>query len=406
MEKLLDILQRDDVLSGLNVGEAVDAVAPAIAFETNAELTGLVAKILRRWDTGIAELELTAGGAIVLSTSDGTVTPVRPGRAGAKVIPLASLLREDTNLAEVYWRTLTSDTVLRRALSIMSPVYERGSGIPPYLFDRVMSYAPLFEKVALKHATITSVLLQQARVKVIQAIESDRRSRQWVHSYWRATQTMSLLAMAASSLEARPWLVELSRQFQWNTWTPTFWLTSERTSWHAIAAAQSAQAFGPDVLGNYLRVLLAAEHPFKVFDALFSISAIAVANPELASNLIQTLDRHQEKHLSLLKTNREYVVGLYANAIWLLKRLRAGEGANVEASRLPGLEILFEDPASLNQRGRLIGFERLLETHRERTAHLGIKPGSDSEDGLHHAVERWFVSTWMRTDGNQPTRLH
>ena len=67
-------------------------------------------------------------------------------------------------------------------------------------------------------------------------------------------------------------------QFDWINWTPTFTLLRERTVWLAACAARSAAAFGEPVVERYLSPLGRASHPFKIFDALFGLTAIALGN--------------------------------------------------------------------------------------------------------------------------------
>jgi hypothetical protein len=74
-----------------------------------------------------------------------------------------------------------------------------------------------------------------------------------------------------------PGFADMANSFVWENWTPSFVLLRERTFWLAAIAARSAAAFGESVVESYLRRLSQAKHPMMVFDALFGLTAIALA---------------------------------------------------------------------------------------------------------------------------------
>src|SRR6202043_1893948 len=103
---------------------------------------------------------------------------------------------------------------------------------------------------------------------------------------WQLAQAVGQLTLLASSNEARPWLASMAKSFVWENWTPSFVLLRERTFWLAAIAARSAAAFGESVVEGYLRRLSQAKHPMMTFDALFGLTAIALANPSSKASIL------------------------------------------------------------------------------------------------------------------------
>src|ERR1700676_3230053 len=110
-----------------------------------------------------------------------------------------------------------------------------------------------------------------------------------LRAYWQLVHALGQLTLVASSKDARPWLADMANSFIWQNWTPSFVLLRERTFWLAAIAARSASAFGETVVENYLRRLSQAKHPMMVFDALFGLTAIALANPSSKAPILTEL---------------------------------------------------------------------------------------------------------------------
>jgi hypothetical protein len=117
----------------------------------------------------------------------------------------------------------------------------------------------------------------------------------------------------------------MANSFVWENWTPSFVLLRERTFWLAAIAVRSAAAFGESVVEGYLRRLSQAKHPMMVFDALFGLTAIALANPSSKALILTELSGLRDANLAVSAAGRADCV--------MLRRGR-------RLSQRPGCEII------------------------------------------------------------------
>ena len=157
----------------------------------------------------------------------------------------------------------------------------------------------------------------------------------------------------------------MANSFVWETWTPSFVLLRERTFWLAAIAAKSASAFGESVVENYLRRLAKAEHPMMVFDALFGLTAIALANPSSKASILTELKQLRGANIALDRHQTLYLISQQSS----IRILSAPEVERREFRELhwqtgssKGMatrSALVGDPAALSASGEYLGFSML-----------------------------------------------
>jgi hypothetical protein len=158
------------------------------------------------------------------------------------------------------------------------------------LFGRLIEWFPVLEHLAYRRATRIGSLVDAIRYNIVESKVKDlKESEARLAQYWVAMHAMANTILLSSAPEANPWLSDMVKEIQWILWTPTFPLLRERTLWLAASAARSAIAFGHDVVEKYLRLVSHATHPVKVFDALYGLSAIALADVDAARTVLAEL---------------------------------------------------------------------------------------------------------------------
>lgn len=390
---MLERTQHDNgltLLQGANVWEMVDALAPALALENSLELRiGLWNRLAALERVG-SVVTLSPGGALAVPF-EGRVRWTRAGLSEAGSVDLSDLLKDDPAFAELYWRELTSKKTLEQAFAIVSPVYHSTRGLSPARFSKLMSYAPLIEKTAYKHVTMISMLLDRARPNIIDGLSKGSYQTREMVAYWQAARIMGVLTLLASDPGAGVWLVDLSKQFRWTTWTPSFWLVRERSSGLALAAGHSAAAFGPSALDAYGEMLGAADHPMRAFDALFGICAIGRGSAELAESAIATIEHQRNRHFTNIRDHVEYFSALYDRALEMLQRV----GNENRSRRQENTNILvLEDPATFLANGDLVGFRYLEGLGSIENTFRQAFATSSQRQITERGIIRWFRSNW------------
>ncbi|MFS2151343.1 hypothetical protein [Rhizobium sp. Rhizsp42] len=378
------------LLQGVNVWEMVDAIAPALALENSMELRmGLWNRLVALELVG-SVVALPAGGALAVPF-EGRVRWTRPGAPEARNVDLNELLRDDLAFAELYWRELTSQETLDQAFAIVSPVYQSTRGLSPARFSKLMSYAPLIEKIAYKHVTMISMLLDRARPNIIDSLSKGGYQTREIVAYWQAVRIMGVLTLLASEPGAGVWLAEMSKEFRWTTWTPSFWLVRERSSGLALAAGHSAEAFGPSALDAYGEMLGAADHPMRAFDALFGICAIGRGSTELAASAIATIEQQRKRHFVTIRDHAEYFSALHGGALEMLQRV--GNEKKSRRQETTNVQIL-DDPATFLANGDLVGFKYLEGLGSLEDTFRRVFATSSQREITERGIIRWFRSTW------------
>jgi hypothetical protein len=185
------------------------------------------------------------------------------------------------------------------ALFQPSPIQSRSN------FNEILKWAPLLEQMACKAAMHILQVLDTLRSVVRHELSgAPGIGATSLHAYWQLVHALGQLTLVASSNEARPWLASMANSFVWENWTPSFVLLRERTFWLAAIAARSAAAFGESVVEGYLRRLSQAKHPMMVFDALFGLTAIALANPSSKALILTELSGLRDANLAVSAAGR------------------------------------------------------------------------------------------------------
>jgi hypothetical protein len=241
-----------------------------------------------------------------------------------------------------------------------SPIQSRSN------FHDIFRWAPLLEQMAYKAAMrvlhVLSMLRSVVRLELSGAPGIGSTN---LHTYWQLVHAMGQLTLVASSNEARPWLASMANSFIWENWTPSFVLLRERTFWLAAIAARSAAAFGESVVEGYLRRLSQATHPMMIFDALFGLTAIALANPSAKASILTELDSLRDANFALTRDHGVYPI-CYESAVRVLseppveqQEFRELQWHASSAKGMATRSALIGDPTALSASGEYLGFSML-----------------------------------------------
>src|SRR5260370_30473945 len=157
----------------------------------------------------------------------------------------------------------------------------------------------------------------------------------------------------------------MANRLAWKERTPSFVLLRERTFWLAAIAARSAAAFGEPVVEGYLRRLSQAKHPMMVFDALFGLTAIALANPSSKAPILTELNGLRDANLALTRDYGVYLIS-HESAVRVLsgppvepQEFRELHWRAGSAKGMATRPALVGDPAALSASGEYLGFSML-----------------------------------------------
>lgn len=303
-----------------------------------------------------------------LTVDSGRVVAARRPPGGVALVERETLRANGHSIAQAMSAALAQSTALADAAKLVSPLLGPTEAPSRRQFAALMPWAPALEQIAYKTAASIAVTLDLLRPHILRDLHAGVRVRpSLLRQYWQRMHAAAQFFLLASDAAASPWLGEMARQFDWGNWTPTFTLLRERTTWLAACAARSAAAFGEPVVPGYLAALEAAVHPFRAFDALFGLAAIALGNPTLAPSIaaeIRLLHRIADARGRLTSP---YVRHAYADAIALIDGTADWAGGGAEeivalgwaAGSPAGLATdvaLRTDPAIVTQSDRLLGF--------------------------------------------------
>jgi hypothetical protein len=279
-------------------------------------------------------------------------------------------LTQDSGLSAAVERALVQTSAVTDARKLIEPLLDAGTLPSRDEIRRLREWSPLLEQLAYRCGTRISTMLDNLRPHILRgpARFDPANPASPLTMYWTGAHVMGNLLFLASETEARPWLSDMAAHFQWKVWTPTFPLLRERTIWLAACAARSAIAFGQPVVDKYLSTLSAANHPMKAIDALFGLSAIALADPAASKPIaleIQSLrDDLDDRDVS----HREYFEQAFDDA---QAAIVAGKGEVLNAdSRALGWRpkskhglatsaALRGDPSTITRSRRYLGFAAL-----------------------------------------------
>lgn len=287
---------------------------------------------------------------------------------GVALVGKEALRANGQSIARAMSAALAQSTALADATRLVRPLLGPAEVPSRPQFAALLPWAPALEQVAYKTAASIAVTLDLLRPYVLSDVHAAAPDRaRLLRQYWQRMHAAAQFTLLASDAAAGPWLGDMARQFDWVNWTPSFTLLRERTTWLAACAARSAAAFGEPAVAGYLGRLERAAHPFKVFDALVGLAALALGHPSLAPSIatqVRALLRFAEARGGL---SSPYTRCAYADAIALIEGtadFRHGGGEEIEAlgwadpaaTGLATAVAMQTDPAILTQSGHLLGF--------------------------------------------------
>jgi hypothetical protein len=290
----------------------------------------------------------------------------RKRQAGLSAIDLEEVLRTRPEFERSLQDSMQRTHALRDAYNILEPLFQPLPIQSRSNFYMIFKWAPLLEQLAYKAAMhILQVLDSLRSVVRLELNGAPGTGAASLHTYWQLVHALGQLTLIASSNEARPWLASMANGFVWENWTPSFVLLRERTFWLAAIAARSAAAFGESVVEDYLRRLSQAKHPMMVFDALFGLTAIALANPSSKAPILTALSGLRVANLALARDHNVYLIS-YESAVRVLsgrpveqrvfRELHWRTGSPKGMATRPAL---IGDPTALSASGEYLGFSML-----------------------------------------------
>jgi hypothetical protein len=345
--------------------EMVARLAASLAITRDAQLQkrlGEVAGISPNHEFMVGQID----GHSWLKVGGPGYTISRKPQAGLPAISLEEVLRSLPELERLLQDSMRKTHAMRDANDLLKPLFEPSPIQLRSNFRDIFNWAPLLEQMAYKAAMRALHVLDALRSAV--RTELGRRARTantGLLVYWQLIHALGQLTLVASSDEARPWLATMANSFTWESWTPSVVLLRERTFWLAAVAARSAGAFGDSVVEGYLRSLTQAKHPMMVFDGLFGLTAIALANPASKTSIMMELSGLRNANFTLAQNRSVYLVS-YESAVRALagplverREFRELHWLAGSAMGMATRPALIGDPTALSPSGEYLGFSML-----------------------------------------------
>ncbi|HEV7547155.1 MAG TPA: hypothetical protein VGO42_21525 [Reyranella sp.] len=288
--------------------------------------------------------------------------------SGVALVEKEALRANGQSIARAMATALAQSTALADAAKLVGPLLGPAEVPSRQQFAALLPWAPALEQVAYKTAASIAVTLDLLRPYIVPDLHAGAAVRpSLLQQYWQRMHAAAQFFLLASDAAAGSWLGDMAHQFDWVNWTPTFTLLRERTTWLAACAARSAAAFGEPVIQRYLSKLGAASHPFKAFDALFGLAAIALGQPGLSASIAAEVRLLQRLSDAGGRLSSPYIGHAYADAIAVIEGTAdwaEGDAEEIEAlgwtpeapSGLATELALRTDPAIITQSGHLLAF--------------------------------------------------
>jgi hypothetical protein len=298
-----------------------------------------------------------------IATLGSTINRTRP--PGLPALDLDELLVEP-EFEQTLWDSMQRTRAANDANTVLAPLFDPSPVQLRSDFADIFEWAPLLERLAYSAAIRVLHVLEALRPAVRFELRDGSRARNTcLEAYWQLMHVFGQLTMIASSSEARPWLANMASNFVWQEWTPSLALVRERTFWLAAIAARSAAAFGEAAVEGYLRNLSRAKHPTMVFDVLFGLTAIALANPSSKASILTELSGRRSANLATAQSHSVHLIA-YESAVRVLRDSPAERRAFPElhwrAGSAKGMATppaLIGDPTTLSASGEYLGFMML-----------------------------------------------
>jgi hypothetical protein len=335
----------------------------------------------------------------------------RKRQAGLSAINLDEVLRTLPEFERSLQDSMQQTHAMRDAYNILEPLFQPSPMQSRSNFHEIFKWAPLLEQMAYKAAMrvlhVLGTLRSVVRLELSGAPGIDGTS---LHTYWQLVHALGQLTLVASSNEARPWLASMANSFVWENWTPSFVLLRERTFWLAAIAARSAAAFGESVVESYLRRLSQAKHPMMIFDALFGLTAIALANPSSKAPILTELNGLRDANLALTRDHNVYLISC-ESAVRVLSgppvEQREFRELHWRAGSPKGMATrpaLVGDPTALSASGEYLGFSMLpFVTDSPQDEHFPKFPAYSEKDISRGRIAATFRRAWV-TEPASPAR--
>jgi hypothetical protein len=327
----------------------------------------------------------------------------RKRQAGLSAIDLEEVLRTRPEFERSLQDSMQRTHALRDAYNILEPLFQPLPIQSRSNFYMIFKWAPLLEQLAYKAAMhILQVLDSLRSVVRLELNGAPGTGAASLHTYWQLVHALGQLTLIASSNEARPWLASMANSFVWDNWTPSFVLLRERTFWLAAIAARSAAAFGESVVEDYLRRLSQAKHPMMVFDALFGLTAIALANPSSKAPILTALSELRVTNLALARDHNVYLIS-YESAVRVLSgppiEQREFRELHWRAGSPKGMATrpaLIGDPTALSASGEYLGFSMLpFVTDSPQSEHFPKFPAYSEKEISRGKIAAAFRRAWV-----------
>ncbi|MDA9451170.1 MULTISPECIES: hypothetical protein [unclassified Bradyrhizobium] len=311
----------------------------------------------------IIKLPMSPGGLEI--GSSGTIRPIRHHEL---VSPrdLNELFREVPSLNLRYLASI--QRVRHQTTKILRP-FVGTRDIPSRTeFQAIARWAPIIEIASYSFVARILSYLDRGRVIASREIEAGEAGKA-AKSYYRLANMMASFTLVGSEPMASNWLSGLARSFAWGQWTPSFALTRERTIWLSAAGAKAAAAFGPSVIERYQSILSRTGHAFNIFDALFGLTAIALAHPETRRDVIKILSTEERMMKKRKLIGLEFAAVAFKSAAHVLAKdelrsdpvtlVRLGWSTNGKTGDLVSHQAFRLDPCEINSDSFMLGFGAL-----------------------------------------------
>ena len=327
----------------------------------------------------------------------------RKRQTGLSVVDLDEVLRTLPEFEQSLQDSLQRTYAMKDAYSILEGLFQPSPIQSRSNFHQIFEWAPLLEQMAYKAAMrILQVLDTLRSVVRLELSGAPGIGATSLGAYWQLLHALGQLTLVASSNEARPWLADMANSFVWENWTPSFVLLRERTFWLAAIAARSAAAFGESVVEGYLRRLSQARHPMMVFDALFGLTAIALANPPSKAQILAELNSMRDANLALTRDHSVYLIS-YESAVRVLSGpsvgLREFRELHWRAGSATGMATrpaLIGDPTALSASGEYLGFSMLpFVADSSHDEHFPKFPAQSEKEMSRGKIAAAFRRAWV-----------
>lgn len=287
-----------------------DALALPLALDGSVERQHRLAATLGLEPNSCYQIILDSAAGLAIE--NGAVEPFRlAARAGSGSAPVHPIGRPE--LRPLLIELVRVAQSAEKADRLLGPLL-RGDVIDRTSWSALVRWSPVLERVGYRCAArLWDVGQAPGRSQADTALPAVQRVR------FAAALASGTLSLLAAEPEARPWLVDMARTFEWRTWTPSFPYVRERSLWFTGVGAHMARAFGTAVTDRYLATLARSKRPFQAVDALTGLVAIALSEPTETQAIVASIRALEGKVLAAAATDeRVYVEAVFRTASLVL----------------------------------------------------------------------------------------